>query len=107
MIQLTEAELNHLRRLVAWIRCDIGQSPEEQLDTYRKIAHVVDKTLSSEAQQRLVQSYERAERIPKYIRAAVKALDKTIHREGGDIVDAENVSDRRFPERAMPSEYNK
>ena len=49
-------------------------------------------------QQRLVESYERAERIPKYIRAAVKALDKTIHREGGDIVDGENVSDRRIPD---------
>ena len=82
MIQLTEAELNHLRRLVAWIRCDIGQSPEEQIQTYRRIARALDEHISPEAQQRMVESYERSERIPKYIRAADKSLS-LINSEGG------------------------
>jgi ElaB/YqjD/DUF883 family membrane-anchored ribosome-binding protein len=86
--KLTDAEINHLRRLLAYVRCDIGQSPEEMKETIRSIAPAVENA-SDEGKERLVAAYKKAESVPKYVRAAVKALEKTIVRHHGEIVDAD------------------
>jgi hypothetical protein len=74
---LSEAHVNHLRRLLGWVRCDIGQSPDEYVDTMRRIAPYVG--LPDEgAQQRLMDGYNKSRAVPQYVRAAVKSLEQIV-----------------------------
>lgn len=76
---MKQSDLNHLRRLVAWVRCEIGQTPEEVVATYQEIADQLNHPpITDEARQRMVADYDRARRAPKYVRAAVKALSKVV-----------------------------
>lgn len=87
---MKRSDLNHLRRLVAWVRADIGQSPEELEATLRDIAEKLGHPdLDDEAKARLVDSHDRARRVPAYIRDAVKALEKYLQTEGDIVEDAE------------------
>ena len=76
---LSMSDENHLRRLVAWVRGDVGLTPEEIVDTVNRIT---DKTgePSEDAKARLVAWHRQSSAVPKYIRAAVKALEKTMAR---------------------------
>lgn len=76
-VKLKDSDINHLRRLLGYVRCEIGQSPQEFKDTLRAIAPAVG-TPSPEAYGRLLETYERAQRVPAYVRAAVKALEKVL-----------------------------
>ena len=91
MHQITEAQLNHLRRLLGWIRCEVGQTPEEQRETMRSIAHALTEYPDEAAQGRLMESYDRAASIPKYVRAAIKALAPVVRSadQPGEIVEGE------------------
>jgi hypothetical protein len=86
---LTDAEVNHLRKLLGWVRCEIGQSPEEMVQTVSNIAPAIGPDLSEEAKARLVAAHNKAASVPKYIRAAVKALEKTLVQQAGEVVDVE------------------
>lgn len=89
---ISDAEINHLRRLLGWVSCEIGQSPEEMVATVKSVAPVfAGEELSDEAKQRLVASHEKAAAVPKYVRQAVKALQKTLADTNGDTVDGELV----------------
>ena len=35
---MKRSDLNHLRRLVAWVQCEIGQSTDELVTTMRNLA---------------------------------------------------------------------
>lgn len=85
---LSNAEINHLRRLLGWVECEIGQSPEEIAETVKSIAPAVGEP-DDASKQRLVESYEKAASVPKYLRQAVKALKKAMADQQGDVVDAE------------------
>ena len=62
---MKRSDLNHLRRLVAWARCEIGQPPDEHVAT---VQHLAERS------------------VPKYVRDAVKALDRYA-RPPGAVVD--------------------
>ena len=87
--QLDKAQVNHLRRLLGWMRCEVWQSPEEFVETLRSIAPAVG-TPDAAAKQRLAESYEKAASVPKYVRAAIKALEPVVREAEGNIVDATN-----------------
>jgi hypothetical protein len=84
--RLKDSDINHLRRLLGYVRCEIGQSPEEFMETMRKIAPACGEP-DAGGKQRLVESYQKAERVPKYVRAAIKALEKLVADEEGQIVE--------------------
>lgn len=86
--QLGKAEVNHLRRLLAWVACEVGQTPEELIATARKIAPAVGD-VSDEGIARLQGSLAKAAAIPMYVRKAVKSLHKVVAEMPGEIVDAE------------------
>ena len=86
--RLTNAEINHLRRLLGWVACEVGQTPDELIATVRKIAPAI-QDVSEEGKTRLVESHHKAASVPKYISAAIKSLSKAIHPHLGDIVDCE------------------
>lgn len=77
---LSEAHINHLRRLLGWVRCDIGQSPDEYVETVRYITDRIGVPDES-GQQRVMQAYREAKAVPQYVRAAVKALERVIAEE--------------------------
>ncbi|HDX0948329.1 TPA: hypothetical protein RNT26_000989 [Stenotrophomonas maltophilia] len=84
---LTQAQANHLRRLLAWVRGEVGQTPQEMVETLRGLGPMPEPC--AEAKARLLDSYKRAEAVPKYVRAAVKALEKLLIKQEGAIVDVE------------------
>lgn len=77
---MTPSELNHLRRLLGWVRCSPGvfQSPEELHATISDLHERGLEAPDEAAQRRLVESYDEARAIPKYVRAALKALQKMV-----------------------------
>lgn len=76
-VELTNAEINHLRKLIGWVICEIGPSPEEHIDIVKKIAPAFKDGISEEGQVRLLESHHKYKSIPKYVRNAIKALEKT------------------------------
>lgn len=74
---MKRSDLNHLRRLVAWVRCEIGQDPSEMQKTMIDIADSLGHPeVDDAAKARMVEGYRRAEAVPQYVRDAVKALDR-------------------------------
>ena len=45
--------------------------------------------ISDEGRQRMVDTYRRAEAVPKYVRAAIKALEPIVREADGHIVDVQ------------------
>ena len=84
---MTPAELNHLRRLVAWINCELDPPPEEQRTTMEIVAKALDEYPNEAAQGRIMESYDRGKSVPKYIRAAITSLRKLVdeHDHGATI----------------------
>lgn len=99
---LKQSDINHLRRLLGWVRCEIGQTPEEFVETVRSISAALSD-ISDEGKARLVEHHQRAESVPKYVRAAVKALEKTIKHHDGQVVDAEFSDEKQLPSAPPPS----
>lgn len=76
---MKQSDFNHLRRLLGWVRCDIGQDPAGQQQTMIDIAGKLDiYNIDADAKARLVEGYRRAEAVPVYVRDAVKALEKAL-----------------------------
>jgi len=91
---LSTAEINHLRRLLGWVECEIGQTTDELIATAKKIAPAVGE-ISEEGRQRMIESAEKADRVPAYIRQAVKMLRKATREVDGEIVDVEATTKAR------------
>lgn len=87
---MKKADINHLRRLVGWVQAEVGQSPEEMEATLRDIAQKMGHVdIDDEAKARLVQAHDKARTVPKYVREAVKALEKYLG-SMGEVVDAQS-----------------
>lgn len=89
---MSEAEVNHLRRLLAWMRCE-WTLDEDMQRGYLLGAHesVVAGIATPERASEIVQ--EKADRInhvPAYVRQAVKMLTKAIrnHEKRAGVVEA-------------------
>ena len=91
--QLNKAQVNHLRRLLGYVRCEIGQSPEEMVDMMKDLLPRLGP-VSEDGKERLVQSYQEAKRVPKYIRSAIKSLEPVVRVAEGEVVDA--AQDKRI-----------
>ncbi|EQM87433.1 hypothetical protein L683_14160 [Pseudomonas aeruginosa WC55] len=89
--RLTRAEMNHLRRLIGWVRCEVGAEPEE-IVTAAKEALDHFQGASEDGKRRLLEHYQKSAAIPKYIRAAIKALEKVCLEEPAEVVDGELVA---------------
>lgn len=74
---LSISDSNHLRRLLEWMSCEIGQAPEEMINTLSDISPAIGE-VSREGKERISQSYQKSKDVPKYIRNAIKALKKKV-----------------------------
>ncbi|MGB3069781.1 MAG: hypothetical protein WBC18_14600 [Ottowia sp.] len=83
---MKRSDLNHLRRLVAWVQCEIGEGPEEVVARMKGIAGTLGHPeISDEAKQRLVHHHDHARAVPQYVRSAVKALDRYARAPGAPV----------------------
>lgn len=89
---MTEAEANHLRRLLAWMRCEYTLDPDAQAGYLLGAAESVRQGWASEEQAVAVvhKKAEHIDRCPAYVRKAVKMLTKALrdHERKSGIVDA-------------------
>ena len=87
---MTEAQVNHLRRLLAWMRCEMGQEPQEMVVMANAIAAKIGPLPDPEgARLRLQEGYDRAASYPAYVRHGVKMLAKALrdHEKQSGIVE--------------------
>lgn len=91
-LPMTEAEINHLRRLLAWMRCEWTLDEDAQRGCLMAANDMVRLGFASEEKASAI-VHERAEKInrcPAYVRQAVKMLTKALrdHERSAGIVDA-------------------
>ena len=79
---MKESEVNHLRRLLAWLECEYNLSPHSQRGMLRGLQDCVELGLATEerASEVLQQEAERIAQCPAYVRQAVKMLSAAIRR---------------------------
>lgn len=99
MKTLSGAQVNHLRRLLGWVSCEIGQSAEELVATVGEILPAIGEP-DDAAKQRLVESHAKSAAVPAYVRQAVKQLSVVLREIDGDIVDGE-VSGSSLPNKQV------
>ena len=90
MKTIKQSDINHLRRLLGYVRCEIGCDEQETIKRYAELSGVFDHDLDEAAKQRIVESIRKAASVPQYIRRALAALEKVV-KESGDTVDAETL----------------
>lgn len=96
--QLKTSDVNHLRRLLAWVRCEIPPAPDEVVSIVKSIAPAID---SDSAKRSMVEWHRQSSSVPKYLRAALKALEKHVKEIDGDVVDADTSAARALSHKPM------
>lgn len=77
--ELTDAEVNHLRRLLGWLTCEYNLSEAGQEGIFIGLSAAVAGGASVErAQAILDDEAARIRRVPAYIRQAIKMLSKAV-----------------------------
>lgn len=86
--RLKASEVNHLRRLLGWVRCEVGQPPEEMVAMVQDLIPRIGP-IGDDGKQRLVAAHQKAASVPKYVRAAIKALECVCLEDTGETIAAE------------------
>ncbi len=90
-LPMTEAEVNHLRRLLAWLRCEYTLDPDMQRGYLSGASEAVRLGIASEEQASAIVHEKAASinRCPAYVRQAVKMLTKALrdHERAAGIVE--------------------
>lgn len=92
--ELTDAEVNHLRRLLGWLTCEYNLSEAGQQGMLIGLNAVVTGGVSIErAQAVLDEEAARIRRVPAYIRHAIKMLTKAIRDHDAEtrVIDAHTI----------------
>lgn len=77
---MTEAEVNHLRRLLAWLRCEYTLDENMQLGTLKGVSASVEHGFATPEQVSAIvqETIEQVNRVPAYVRQAHKMLTKAL-----------------------------
>lgn len=88
---MTEAQVNHLRRVLAWMRCEWMLDPDGQQGYLEAAGWCVEHGHSTpeEAGAVLADAAQRINRCPAYVRQGVKMLTKALrdHERASGIVE--------------------
>jgi hypothetical protein len=92
-LPITDAEVNHMRRLLAWMRCEWTLSESMQagcVDALKKLTETGHMT-SEQAGAVLTERARKINQCPAYVRQAVKMLTKALqdHDRASGTIDAE------------------
>ena len=105
---LTETQVNHLRRLLAWMRCEWMLAPDAQrgvvgaVEWMANAGHLTPEQAGTALQERA----DKINRCPAYVRQAVKMLTKAIldYESGAGIVEESKTPNFRLHPRAPEQE---
>lgn len=77
---MTDAEVNHLRRLLAWMRCEWMLDEDMQRGALGAIKYMSESghITHEQATAAVAERAERINRCPAYVRQAVKMLTKAL-----------------------------
>lgn len=77
---MTDAQVNHLRRLLAWMRCEYMLDEDMQRGYLQGLQMCAAHGLADDerASELLAEKAERINRVPIYVRQAVKMLTKAL-----------------------------
>ena len=91
-LPMTEAEVNHLRRLLAWMRCEYMLDPDAQRGYLMGASEAVQYGWASEEKASAIveKGAAKINRVPIYVRQGVKMLTKALrdHERTAGVVDA-------------------
>lgn len=91
-LPMSESEVNHLRRLLAWMRCEYTLDEDMQRGYLMGAAECLQSGLASEERVNAVvqQKADEIAHVPAYVRQAVKMLTKAIrdHERASGVIDA-------------------
>ena len=89
---MNDAQVNHLRRLLAWLRCEYMLDPHMQAGYLHGATEMVASGFTTpERASEIVQAkVDEINRVPAYVRQAVKMLTKALrdHEKRSGIVEA-------------------
>lgn len=95
-VALKVAHVNHLRRLLAWLECEYTLNEHMQAGVVHGVTELVESGLTSpeRASEVLQTTADRVNRVPAYVRDAVKSLKKAIadHEKAAGIVQASTTA---------------
>jgi hypothetical protein len=98
-LPLKDSEINHLRRLLAWMRCEWMPDKDMQLGymigAFESVRH--GGSTPEQAASLLQQKAEEINRCPSYVRQAVEILTKALHEHerASGIIDAQPSPDNQ------------
>jgi hypothetical protein len=88
---MTDAQVNHLRRLLAWMRCEWTLDENMQAGMLDAIQYLgaTGAITHEQATQAVAERAEKINRCPAYVRQAVKMLTKALrdHERSSGIVE--------------------
>ena len=89
---MTDAQVNHLRRLLAWMRCELAPDEDMRRGFLLGAAacYQIDGISSDQVNQVVQDKVEQINSVPIYVRQAVKMLTKALrdHERRAGVVDA-------------------
>lgn len=79
-LPMTEAQVNHLRRLLAWMRCEYMLDEDMQRGYGMGLAQCLEHgfTTPERAGQIIQEKADQINRVPAYVRQGVKMLTKAL-----------------------------
>ena len=77
---MSEAEVNHLRRLLAWLRCEYTLDESMQRGLLKGMSASVERGFATPEQASAIvqEKVEQVNRVPSYVRQAHKMLTKAL-----------------------------
>lgn len=90
--KLTDAEITHLRKMLAWMRCEYCLDEDMQRGALGAVKTLLDAGEISQAQaeDQVTKRADQIKQVPQYVRQAVKMLTQVIREHDGvkgDVVD--------------------
>lgn len=92
-LQLTDSEVTHLRKVMAWMRVEYCLDEDMQRGSLGVIKELADSgaITHAEAERAIARRADQVNHVPKYIRHGIKMLTKAVRDHDGhkgDVVDA-------------------
>lgn len=90
-LPMTDAQVNHLRRLLAWLRCEYMLDENMQRGYIAGASEMVERglTTSGRASELVQAKVDQVNRVPAYVRQSHKMLTKALrdHERKSGVVD--------------------
>ena len=81
----TEAEVTHMRKLLAWMRCEYMLDEDMQRGSLSAVKELLDAgdITQEQAELQVARRADQIKQVPKYVRQAVKMLTKAVREHDG------------------------